>query len=627
MYKTFYNLKRKPFEITPDPSFYWVGDNQKEVLSLLRYGILDNKGFLLLTGDSGVGKTSLIKALTKSFGPEVLWAVIDDPSLERIDFYNDIARNFGIDKKFTSKVQFLIQFSHFLHKADDENKKVLLLVDECHLLSQEMLEELRLLSNIEKADTKLINIFFVGESSFNELLSLPKNRAVRQRLSLAADMKPLTANETEDYIRHRLSVAGAEEKIFTSKACQKVHLYAAGVPLQINKICDAALKLGVSEEEPSISPAIVERCLNKVDMTTASAETEVHTEVHAEEISPLRQFAQFKLGEDPDSQITGFNLDAERKSGWLKIAFAALALVVVGGYFFKSNFTQEASTEKTSPVVEQAAPARNLPSVSTSPAVTMLEKNSGEINKVKVDELKSAILEKAYNEDHPVQPQEAVTETAAAGEGQLAPEAVAEVRADAQSVTETEEATPEPVLTSEAVAVVSENQQENTIIPSAEGQAAAAQETQQAGSLNSSEPDVVLVEPEVESPTVDVQPAVQLPPLEPRMVILPLQPNSLQLTKAGKTALNSFVKKLKNYPKATILVKGFVSAKTNSAENIKLSEERALSIYKMLLADGIDPEQVEIEAMGNREPIASNNTREGRAKNRRVEILVITDGI
>jgi general secretion pathway protein A len=624
MYKTFYNLNRKPFEIIPDPSFYWVGDNQKEVLSLLRYGILDNKGFLLLTGDFGVGKTSLIKALTKSFDTEVLWAVIDDPSLERIDFYNDIARNFGIDKKFTSKVQFLIQFSHFLHKADDEKRKVLLLVDECHLLSQEMLEELRLLSNIEKADTKLINIFFVGESSFNELLSLPKNRAVRQRLSLAADIKPLTANETEDYIRHRLSVAGAEEKIFSSKACQKVHLYAAGVPLQINRICDAALKLGVSEEEPTISPAIIERCLNKVDMTTASAETEAPTEVYVEEIAPAKQFGQFKLGNSPDSQITGFNLDADRKGGWLKIAFAALILMGVGGYFIKSNFTQVASTETTTPVVEQAAPTRKLPSVSASPAVTMLEKNSAEINKVKVDELKSAILEKAYNDDHPVQPQETVAEFANTGEVQLAAEAVAEDKTEAQSVTETE-ATPEIVSTGGAVAVVAENQGQNAIIPKVEEPVAVAQETPQTGSLNSSEPDVVLVEPEVVSPPVDVQPA--LPPLEPKMVILPLQPNSLKLTKAGRTALSSFVEKLKNYPKATILVKGFVSAKTNSPENIKLSEERALSIYKMLLADGIDPEQVEIEAMGNREPIASNNTREGRAKNRRVEILVITDGI
>lgn len=616
MYKTFYNLDRKPFEIIPDSSFFWVGDNQKEVLSILRYSILDNKGFLLLTGDSGVGKTSLIKALTKSFDADVLWAVIDDPSLERIDFYNEIARNFGIDKKFTSKVQFLIQFSHFLHKADDENKKVLLLVDECHLLSQEMLEELRLLSNIEKADTKLINIFFVGESSFNELLSLPKNRAVRQRLSLATDVKPLSANETEDYIRYRLSVAGADEKIFTSKACQKVHHYAAGVPLQINKICDAALKLGAGEKEHTISPAVIERCLNKVDLTAASIVATEENEPQVEEIIPVQQFTQFKLGDGPDSQITGFNLEADRKSGWFKIGFVALVLLAIGGYFFKSNFNQVASTETTPPVVEQAAPVRELPSVSTSPAVTMLEENSSEINKVKVDELKSAILEKAYNENNSEQPQEVVVEPVAEGEAQLAPDVVAEAKTEI-----------EPVNAGEIAAIVTENQQKNTESPRVEEQVTAVEETLEADTQKSSEPTVSTVTAEVVIPPVEAQPVVQLPPLEPRKVILPLQPNSLKLTRTGTDELNSFVEKLKNYPNATILVKGFVSAKTNSPENIKLSEERALSVYKMLLADGVDPEQVEVEAMGNREPIASNSTREGRAKNRRVEILVITDGM
>ena len=162
MYTSFYNLDKKPFEQNPDPAFLWLGDKHKEAFSALLYGILDNKGFLLLTGEAGSGKTILVKALTQSLEKDIEWAVIDDPRLDRVDFYNAIARGFGIEKPFTSKVQFLIQFSHFLHKVADEQKKVLLLVDDCHLLSQEMLEELRLLSNIERADAKLINIFFCG---------------------------------------------------------------------------------------------------------------------------------------------------------------------------------------------------------------------------------------------------------------------------------------------------------------------------------------------------------------------------------------------------------------------------------------------------------------------------------
>ncbi|MFT5728690.1 MAG: type II secretory pathway predicted ATPase ExeA [Desulforhopalus sp.] len=399
MYKSFYNLDRKPFEITPDTSFLWLGENYKEALSILRYGILDNKGFLLLTGGSGVGKTSLVKALTKSFDSDVEWGVIDDPTLDRIDFYNEIARSFGIDKKFTSKVQFLIQFSHFLHKADDENKKVLLLIDECHLLSQEMLEEMRLLSNIEKADSKLINIFFVGENGFVELLGQSKNRAVRQRITLKTEISPLSAHETEDYIRHRLNIAGAEDKIFSAKACQAVYRSSAGIPLQVNKICDVVLRLGAERGESTVTPALIESALGKVDLSTKAQVIAIDGETAGEDSVQVKDYAQFKLGDSPDSKITGFNLEADRSSGWLKLGLAALALVVVGGYFLKSNKTPVIADVTTAQVVEQIEPPKELPIASVSPGVAMLEDNGTEINQVKVDELKSAILEKAYQED------------------------------------------------------------------------------------------------------------------------------------------------------------------------------------------------------------------------------------
>lgn len=399
MYKSFYNLDRKPFEITPDTSFLWLGENYKEALSILRYGILDNKGFLLLTGGAGVGKTSLVRALTNSFDSDVEWGVIDDPTLDRIDFYNEIARSFGIDKKFTSKVQFLIQFSHFLHKADDENKKVLLLIDECHLLSQEMLEEMRLLSNIEKADSKLINIFFVGENDFVELLGLSKNRAVRQRITLKTEIPPLSANETEDYIRHRLNIAGAEDKIFSAKACQAVYRYSAGTPLQVNKICDVALRLGAERGESTVTPALIESALGKVDLSTKAEVISIDGEARGQEAIQEKDYSQFKLGDRPDSKITGFNLEADRSSGWLKLGLAVLALVVVGGYFFKFYKTPVIPDKTTAQVVEQMEPAKELPIVSASPALAMLEDNGTEINQVKIDKLKSAILDKAYQED------------------------------------------------------------------------------------------------------------------------------------------------------------------------------------------------------------------------------------
>ncbi len=614
MYKTFYNLDRKPFEITPDTSFLWLGENHKEALSTLRYGILDNKGFLLLTGDAGVGKTSLIKALTKSFDSDVKWGVIDDPTHDRIDFYNEIARSFGIDKKFTSKVQFLIQFSHFLHKADDENKKVLLLIDECHLLSQEMLEEIRLLSNIEKADSKLINIFFVGENGFSELLGQQKNRAVRQRITLKTEIPPLSAHETEDYIRHRLNIAGAEDKIFSAKACQAVYRYSAGIPLQVNKICDAALRLGAERGESTVTPALIESVLGKVDLSTKAEVISIDEETGAHESGQEKDFAQFKLGDSPDSKITGFNLEADRSSGWLKLGLAALALIVVGGYFLKSNKTPVIPDETTAQIVEQVAHLEKTPAASPSPAVAVLEDNGTEINQVKFDELKSAILEKAYQEDVLADDATAVA-------------VVDEVTEVGALVTPEVGAVNETKSTAEEVVVSEEKPEDLTaVIAQITAEEASESVPLEVGVKPPSLPVIEEVEEVVKVISVE-SPKVTMEPLEPRKVLFSLRPNSLELTRAARNNFRSFVGKLQNYPKATIMVKGFVSSKSNSPENIKLSEARALSIYKMLLKDGIEAEQVEMEGMGNKEPIASNDTRAGRAKNRRVEITVISDGL
>ena len=610
MYKSFYKLDRKPFEITPDTSFLWLGENYKEALSTLRYGILDKKGFLLLTGALGVGKTSLIKALTKSFDTDVEWGVIDNPSLERIDFYNEIARNFKIDKKFTSKVQFLIQFSHFLHKADDENKKVLLVVDDCHLLSQEMLEELRLLSNIEKADTKLITIFFVGQNSFNEMLAEPKNRAVRQRLTLKTEIHPLSVHETEDYIRHRLRVAGGGDKIFSAKACQVVHRYSAGVPLHINKLCDTALKAGANQGEATISASLIESSLGKVDLTAEPSTISLNDKVAAELAQPTKDYSQFKLGDNPDSKITGFNLEAEQKGVWLKFGVAALVLVAIGGYYLKSNIAPVVPEKTTAQVVEQAQQPRQVSKSTSSPAVTVLEQNGDGINKAKAEELKSAILEKAYKGEDIAKEVSAVVYEDVEQVAQAGSDAAAK---EVDQIAESLEKLPE------------------TMIEATVGGSTVAGEEAVESSVNSDEKLVEIISPAAEETVAELvlneQPEGTIEPLEPRKILLPLLPNSLEFTSTGKKSFESFVEKLLNYPKATILVKGFVSSKSNSTENIKLSEERALHVYALLLQNGVDPEQVEIEGMGNKEPIASNDTRAGRAKNRRVEIVVIGDGL
>jgi len=264
MYNEFYNLKLSPFKISCDPAFMWFGEKHQEALATLKYGILDNKGFLLLTGDVGTGKTSLINALIQSLAQDIIYTSVPDPSLMKLDFFNYIAASFGMDKEFTSKGAFLAHFKKFLLSASEKNKKVLLIIDEAQLLTQEMLEEIRLLSNIEKPDAKLINIFFIGQNEFNEILNRPQNRAVLQRMTLNFNLDPLTPEEVDAYIRHRLKVAGTQERLFDWDAVQEIFLYSGGFPRRINILCDHSLLSGFVKEQRIIDATIVKECAKEL---------------------------------------------------------------------------------------------------------------------------------------------------------------------------------------------------------------------------------------------------------------------------------------------------------------------------------------------------------------------------
>jgi len=264
MYLSFYNLKHKPFQISTDPKFLWLGEKHQEALAVLKYGVLDNKGFIALTGDVGTGKTTLVNALVRSLGEDVLTAMVPDPDLEPLDFYNYISQMFGIEKSFASKGSFLVYFRQFLQFYHGKGKKVLLIIDEAQRASQNLLEEIRLLSNIELEDTKLINIFFVGQSEFNNNLLKPENRALRQRITVNYNLSPLTEKETEAYIQRRLLVAGADKSIFTRNALHEVYGFSKGYPRLINIICDRAMLTGFVEDKKTIDARIVVECAGEL---------------------------------------------------------------------------------------------------------------------------------------------------------------------------------------------------------------------------------------------------------------------------------------------------------------------------------------------------------------------------
>ena len=260
MYLKLYRLNAKPFQITTDPRFLWLGEKHGEALATLKYGILEDKGFLLLTGDVGTGKTALIKLLIKTIDVAAIVATIPDPGLDPLDFFNILAEEFHMDHQFGSKGEFLILFKQFLLKAYSSEKKVLLIIDEAQRLHHDLLEQIRLLSNIELEHRKLINIFFVGQTEFNQTLMEERNKAVRQRITVHHHIEPLSEAETLQYIQHRLKVAGSRAEIFTQDAMRRIHVFSSGYPRLINIICDHALLTGYAAGMNRIDVGTIREC-------------------------------------------------------------------------------------------------------------------------------------------------------------------------------------------------------------------------------------------------------------------------------------------------------------------------------------------------------------------------------
>ena len=260
MYLTHYGLSAEPFSLSPDSKFLWLSEKHKEALATLEYGILDEKGFLILTGDVGTGKTVLINALIEQINMDVQVARIADPDLEPLDFFNLLSEEFGMNEHFESKGAFLIRLKAFLQEAHEANTFVLLIIDEAQRLNHDILEQTRLLSNFELHHKKLINIFLVGQSEFNAKLLEDKNQAVRQRIAARYHITPLSEQETMQYIQHRLKVAGAVSDIFTPKALRRIYSAADGYPRLINTICDYALLTGYAAGVKSIDDGIIREC-------------------------------------------------------------------------------------------------------------------------------------------------------------------------------------------------------------------------------------------------------------------------------------------------------------------------------------------------------------------------------
>jgi len=267
MYTEFYNLKEKPFNLTPSPRFLYLGETHKEALALITYGIMEQKGFVLLTGEVGTGKTTIVQTLLENLDSSVKYVYLSNPTLSPPDFLSYVATSLGLETKSTSKSSLLAQFEGFLKQFIQNQQKVLLIVDEAQKLSLNLLEEIRLLSNLETADEKLINIFLVGQPELNQTLRNAKCRPLLQRISIRYHINPLNLMDTEAYIKTRLKAAGAGDlRIFSREVIKLIHKYAKGYPRMINILCDNALLLGYSTGNRRITPAMIEECYKDLQL-------------------------------------------------------------------------------------------------------------------------------------------------------------------------------------------------------------------------------------------------------------------------------------------------------------------------------------------------------------------------
>lgn len=266
MYHAHFGFNSKPFQINADPKFLWMGEKHTEALWTLRYGVLEKQGFLLLTGDVGTGKTTLLNAFLKDLPPDVLVARIPDPKLDLMDFINILSGIFGINESFQSKGPFIVQFEAFLKRQHYLGRNVLLIIDEAQRLTYELLEEIRALSNLEKPEAKLLNIFFVGQDEFNNMLLEHRNKAIRQRITLSYHLEPLNRKEVGEYIWHRQKVAGAQKDLFSKRTIDFIYAFSGGFPRTINIICDHALLSAYADGKKMVSNAIISECARDLEI-------------------------------------------------------------------------------------------------------------------------------------------------------------------------------------------------------------------------------------------------------------------------------------------------------------------------------------------------------------------------
>lgn len=257
MYEAFYGFSEKPFSLLPDPSFLYLGRKHRMALTMLQYGLMNNAGFTVITGEIGSGKTTLIRQLLDELEQDVTVGLITNTHESFGDLLQWVLMAYGLEYKGKEKVELYETFVQFVVEEYSRKRRTVLIIDEAQNLSPKTLEELRMLSNVNADKNQVLQMILVGQPELRTMLMLPSLKQFAQRVSVSHHLEALNSEETVKYIHHRITVAGGDVEIFPAKSCSLIWYYSRGVPRVINSLCDTSLVYGFAEQQREIDPDLI----------------------------------------------------------------------------------------------------------------------------------------------------------------------------------------------------------------------------------------------------------------------------------------------------------------------------------------------------------------------------------
>jgi general secretion pathway protein A len=269
MYEEFYGLTEPPFNLTPDPRFFYRSEAHNRAFELLQYGIQRREGFMILYGDIGAGKTTLCRTVLDTLDRNVYTALLLNPFLSETDLIKAILKDFAIQATSNVKQELINALNEFLLSIHEKGSRAVVVIDEAQNIPLTTLEQIRILSNLETSKEKLLQIVLVGQLNLVDVLSKPALRQLYQRISIKCELSPLTREEVADYIRHRLAVAGGNTShvSFTPVAVKEMYEYSGGIPRLINLISDRSLLAGLALNTRTIDKRAVQEAVQTLQLS------------------------------------------------------------------------------------------------------------------------------------------------------------------------------------------------------------------------------------------------------------------------------------------------------------------------------------------------------------------------